>query len=193
MKILFSWQRANLSSWEPRDFSPGVLLGPRATDNHDRHEGEVGLEPIPEGAYDRVGNAIMEYRIFPPRMAERIVSRTPIQIGDVVGLRYYFLPGIHLFIASRVIEVFDEIKEGIARKGFTYRTLEGHVELGEETFAVEKDLATGRVIAFLQAWSRPGHWLTRLGYWYARWCQLHAGRSAIRYLQEIAKTDSSKP
>jgi uncharacterized protein (UPF0548 family) len=128
----------------------------------------------------------MAYDIFPPSLATRIVRRAPVQVGDTVGLCYRLLPGVNMFIASRVIDVFDAPVAGAWRCGFTYRTLEGHAEIGEETFAVEKDMATGVVRASLTAWSRPGHWLTRVGYWYARWCQLHAGRSAIRYLHAVA-------
>jgi uncharacterized protein (UPF0548 family) len=93
-----------------------------------------------------------------------------------------------MFVASRVVEVFDDATPIGWRAGFTYRTLIGHAELGEETFAVEKDRTTGEVTASLTAWSRPGHWLTRLGYPYARWCQKHAGRSALVHLQAIANS-----
>jgi hypothetical protein len=191
MQILFLHRGADLSAWERRGFAPAVLAGPRPSDKHDRHAAEVGVEPpgepLAEGPFRRVATAISEYRIFPPRLAERVLRRTPVQVGDTLGLRFRLLPGVGLFIASRVVDVFDGRIDGVWRSGFTYRTLEGHVMIGEETFAVEKDLATGKVTVSLEAWSRPGHWLTRLGYWYARWCQLHAGKSAVGHLQEIAK------
>jgi uncharacterized protein (UPF0548 family) len=87
-------------------------------------------------------------------------------------------------MACRVIDKFEGSQGNVWRSGFTYRTLQGHVALGEETFAVEKDMVTGRVTASLTSWSRPGHWLMRIGYFYARWCQLHAGREAVRELKE---------
>jgi hypothetical protein len=194
MQILFLGQGADLSAWERRGFAPTVLAGPRPGDKHDRHTAEVGVEPpgepLPDGPFRRVAEAIAEYCIFPPRLAEHVLRRTPVQIGDTLGLRYRLLPGVGLFIASRVVDVFDGRTDRIWRSGFTYRTLEGHVMIGEETFAVEKDLATGKVTASLESWSRPSHWLTRVGYWYARWCQLHAGKSAVRHLQEIATTEA---
>ena len=48
--------------------------------------------------------------------------------------------------SRRVIACFDEEREGVWVTGFTYRTLVGHPELGEETFSVEKDLETGLVM-----------------------------------------------
>ena len=50
-------------------------------------------------------------------------------------------------MACRVIDVFDSPVGNVWRGGFTYRTLQGHAALGEETSAVEKDLTTGEVTA----------------------------------------------
>lgn len=189
MNILLPNQRPDPAAWENRPFSPGVLDGPRASDNFDRHALQVAVEtpgpPLEDGPFRRVGRAISEYRIFPPRLVQRVVKRTPLQVGDIVGLCYPLFLGIRMFIASRVIDVFDGPNERGWRSGFTYRTLEGHVELGEETFCVEKQARTGAVIVSLTAWSRPGHWLVRLGYPYARWCQLQAGKAAVRYLKRF--------
>ena len=45
MNILCSFlgQRPVLAAWEKRPFSPGVLDGPRASDNHDRHAVKNGM------------------------------------------------------------------------------------------------------------------------------------------------------
>ena len=193
MNILLSFlkQRPDLTAWESRPFSRGVELGPRASDNRDRHALVVGTEPpgppLPDGPFRRVADAIAEYRIFPPSLVDRVLERSPLQTGDTVGLSYHACPGIKLFMACRVLDVFDGPKENSWRSGFDYRTLEGHAALGEETFAVEKEMTTGEVTASLTSWSRPSDWLMRLGYPYARWCQRHAGRSAVRYLGEVAK------
>ena len=56
-------------------------------------------------------------------------------------------------------ETYDDKRiDGVWHTGFKYRTLTGHPELGEETFSVEKDLATGSVVAALRSWSRAGGW-----------------------------------
>lgn len=191
MKVLFFRQSPRLEDWKDRPFSRGVTDGSRPSDHFDRHEGVIGREPpgppLEDGPYLRVRRAILDYRIFPEKLAVPVVERTPLQVGDVLGLRYPLFPFIAIFFASKVIDLIDEQQEERVRHGFTYRTLEGHMMLGEETFLVEKDLRTGEVKASLEAWSRPNHWLTRIGYWYARWCQLQAGRRAIRNLQLIGK------
>ena len=51
-----------------------------------------------------------------------------------------------------VSEVIDEAD----RAGFTYRTLPGHLENGEETFLVSTD-SEGRLVASITADSVPGH------------------------------------
>jgi uncharacterized protein (UPF0548 family) len=190
MNLLFPNQRPDPAAWENRPFSPGVLDGPRASDNIDRHSLQIAFEPpgipLADGPFRHAARAIMEYRIFPPHLGQRVVKRTPLQVGDVVGLCYPLFLGLRMFIASRVIDVFDAPSEKGWRSGFTYRTLEGHVELGEETFCVEKDARSGAASVSLNAWSRPGHWLTRIGYPYARWCQVQAGKAALRYLKRIA-------
>jgi uncharacterized protein (UPF0548 family) len=191
MRILLLNKRPVLDAWEKRPFSPGVLDGPRASDNFDRHASIVGTEPagepLADGPFRRVAQAISEYRVFPPHLVERVLRRTPLQVRDTVGMNYRLGPGVRMFMACRVIDVFDGPKGNVWRSGFTYRTLQGHAALGEETFAVEKDLTTGEASVSLTAWSRPGHWLMRIGYPYARWCQRHAGKAAVKWLKEVVE------
>ena len=193
MNILLSIlnQRPDLVAWKNRPLSQGMQDGPRASDNRDRHALVVGIEPpgepLLDGPFRRVALAISEYRIFPPHLVERVVKRTPIQVGDTVGINYRAFPGIRMFMACRVIDVYAGLNGNIWHSGFTYRTLHDHAATGEETFAVEKNTNTGEVTASLTAWSRPAHWLMRIGYPYARWCQRHAGRLAVRHLKDVAE------
>lgn len=193
MIFLFPGARPDLSRWAARGYPPSALAGPRPTDNHDRHARVVAHEPpggpLPDGPFRRAAAAVGAYRIFDPNRITPVLERVPVAEGDTVGLTYRLLPGLRMFVASRVTQVFDGPTPAGWRAGFTYRTLAGHAELGEETFAVEKDRATGAVTVSLTAWSRPGHWLTRLGYWYARWCQLNAGRGALDVLERAARAD----
>jgi uncharacterized protein (UPF0548 family) len=188
MILLLPGREPDLNRWIRRDYPPTILDGPRPTDDCDRHARVISKErpgePLPDGPFRRVATAILDYRVFPPWLITRVMERTPVQVRDTVGLTYRLLPGLRMFVASRVIDVFNEVR----RAAFTYRTLAGHAELGEETFAVEKHPETGEITASLTAWSRPGHWLTRIGYPYARWCQLHAGRAALDHLESIARS-----
>jgi uncharacterized protein (UPF0548 family) len=183
-------RRPDLARWEVLPDSAAVALGPREGDCRDRFERVVAVEPpgepLPGGPFRRVAAAILDYRVFPPALVEGVLRRKPVQAGDTVGILFHFLPGIDLFSAARVTETFAEFRDGLWQAGFTYRTLEGHPELGEETFSVEKHAVTGEVTAALRSWSRPGTFLTRVGRPVTRWYQVRANRAAVRHLQEIA-------
>jgi hypothetical protein len=182
---------ADLARWEVRPFGATVELGPRPGDKRDNHERMVATEapgqPEPNGPARRLADAILRFDIFPPRWLSSTLRRTPIEIGDTVGLRYRFLPGLHLFFAARVIDRFENADARQWRSGFTYRTLEGHPACGEETFIVEKDLATGNITAALRSWSRPGIWIAKLTYPIMRSLQLRAGRAALDHLELLAR------
>ena len=88
---------------------------------------------------------------------------------------------------------FDGPAGGVWRAGFTFRTLRGHPELGEETFFVEKNPVSGAVRAGLRSWSRPGLWLTRLASPFARRVQVRVSRAALDHLERTANGRDGKP
>lgn len=184
MDWLFPWNTPDLARWEARPIHP-ESRGPAPPGAfHDRHERIVAVEaagpPERGGPFERVLEAILGYDIFPADIGEGVVRRRPVQLGDTVGLTYRFVPGLRCFFASRVTAVDGQ--------GFTYQTLCGHAEIGEERFRVEKDERTGEVRASLSAWSRPGLWYVRLVTPLARRLQLAAGRRALDHLQQVALT-----
>jgi uncharacterized protein (UPF0548 family) len=192
MQLIWSFLggKPRLEDWLSRSFSPTVEQGPRATDYRNRFEREVAVEsvgqPEPGGAHRRVADAIFAYEVFPPSLVSPVLLRSPLQAGDTVGILFHFLPGLDLFCGARVLECFDEARDGVWHTGFKYRTLAGHPELGEETFSVEKDMATGRVVAALRSWSRAGTWLTWLAAPYTRHAQVHANNAALAHLASLA-------
>lgn len=197
MKWLFACcGPADLAPWEGRPFSRGVEAGPRQRDNRDSHERVVGWEsaglPQENGVCRRLADAVLRFDVFPPELATGVTRRQPLQVGDAVGVRYHFLPGVDVFFASRVIERFDRVEGDLWRAGFVYRTLDGHPELGEEVFCVEKNLTTGQVQVALRSWSRPGTLLAQLGYPLVRRMQLRAGRAALDHLESLAKHDAPR-
>lgn len=86
----------------------------------------------------------------------------PLQIGEVVavGARLF---GVWSFNACRIIYVVDEA-DPVARYGFAYGTLPDHMAVGEERFLVEWNPADDIVWFGITVFSRPRHWLARLGY-----------------------------
>ncbi|HUQ04556.1 MAG TPA: DUF1990 family protein [Kofleriaceae bacterium] len=187
MDILFAGT-PRLERWEQRAFHATART---ARDRDDVYERDLAPEApgAPGERFRRVHAAIRAYSIFPPSLVAG-VTRRPIELGDVVGIHYRGFPLVRLFFAARVIEVFDGERDGWWRAGFRYRTLVGHPELGEETFAVEKELATGRVRVALRSWSRPGTCLARAFSPLVRRAQVRASQAALTHLARIATGNS---
>lgn len=104
------------------------------------------------------------YRIFPEHIMTFLTQwdqeRRSMQVGDTITQQVY-LPPIQQFsqkivFGVRISEIIDERE----RKGFSYETLEGHVERGISTFTLER--LEDRVIFKIQTYSTPGNMLTRL-------------------------------
>jgi uncharacterized protein (UPF0548 family) len=178
--------RPDLAHWEarPERASHGD------NDHADSYERDIASEPpgppVDDGPHRRAAAAILAYDIFPANLIEPIVRRAPVEVGDTVGAHYVGFPLVRVFFASRVIERFDAERDGWWRTGFTYRTLAHHPELGEETFSVEKQLASGRVRVALRSWSRPGTWLTRVMSPLLRRVQVGASNGALDHLASRA-------
>jgi uncharacterized protein (UPF0548 family) len=71
----------------------------------------------------------------------------------------------------------------IEQYGFGYGTLPDHPERGEERFLVEWDRRDDSVWYDLTAFSRPGHWLARVGYPYTRYEQARFRRLSCAAMQ----------
>jgi uncharacterized protein (UPF0548 family) len=191
MQLLSRHRPAAIEMWESRPFWPGSDRGPGPGDRCDDFERKIAVEapgaPVPGGPFERAARAILSYRVFPPELIEGVLRRTPVEVGDTVGIRYHAPLGADLFFAARVVARFVDRREGaLNATGFTYRTLVGHPELGEETFAVEKDVDTGNVYAALRSWSRPGTRLARAGAPLLRRIQVRANERALDHLERVA-------
>lgn len=110
---------------------------------------------------------------------------TPIQAGQVVSVAARIL-GVWLLNACRIVYVVNELGP-LQRFGFAYGTLPGHVESGEERFTVEWHEADSSVWYDILAFSRPHHFLARLGYPYGRILQKRFARdSTAAMLRAVA-------
>lgn len=180
-----------LVAWEALEPAPEAAGGPLPGAHLDEHVAVIGREPpgppLEDGPHRRAAAAILAYDVFPRALLRTLVRRTPVQAGDTVGALYRLVPGLELRFASRVVDVFDRQEGELWRTGFTYRTLPGHPELGEETFAVEKHLPSGEVEVSLRAWSLPGAPPVRALAPLARLVQWRAGRRALRHLRAHAE------
>lgn len=105
--------------------------------------------------------ALRRWEMFHLGWVELCWPDAPIAPGTVVGI-LASMCGVWWLNACRIVYVIDEA--GPPRRfGFAYGTLADHVESGEERFSVEwRD--DDSVWYDLLAFSRPRHWLARLGY-----------------------------
>ncbi|MBK8099300.1 MAG: YndJ family transporter [Planctomycetes bacterium] len=191
MEILLPWlgDRPRDGVWDGRAFGPDVTPGTAGVAT-DRHELELPTEapgpPLANGPFRRAATAALCYRSFPLNMLVGLREPGPVHVGETVRARYRLLSFLQIVFAARVIDVFDSERDGVHRTGFTYRTLVGHPECGVETFAIEKELTTGKVRAVLFAHSRCATTLSRLLRPMCRRLQLAAGRAAVANLRTIA-------
>ena len=112
--------------------------------------------------YDQAKAAVRRWAMFPAEMVELFWPDAAIEIGTVVAA--LFKAGcLWSLNPCRIVYAVDEAGD-IERFGFSYGTLPGHLECGEERFTVEWHHADDSVWYELFAISRPRHWLARIGY-----------------------------
>ena len=137
-------------------------------------------------AFERGRDALKGWNQFKLGWLQVFPEDTPIRVGEtVIVLARVF--GFWWTNAARIVYVVDESTEAHARFGFAYGTLPGHVERGEERFLIEWDRATDQVSYDILAFSRPRHFLTRLGRRQARAMQLRFGQQSAAAMQALAK------
>jgi uncharacterized protein (UPF0548 family) len=109
---------------------------------------------------------VRRWKMFDIAGLKLVNDDTPIEAGQNVALLAEHL-GFYSLNFCRVVYVIDEPD----RFGFAYGTLSQHAESGEERFTVEYQPETNEVWYDVYAFSRPGNFLVKLGYPYARWRQ----------------------
>jgi uncharacterized protein (UPF0548 family) len=115
-----------------------------------------------QSVFDAAKMAIKRWEHFQLSWVETSSTDIPIERGQVVGVLAWVF-GVWCLNACRIVSVIDESGD-VSRYGFVYGTLPGHVESGEERFQVEWNRSDDTVWYDILAFSRPNHFLTRLGY-----------------------------
>jgi uncharacterized protein (UPF0548 family) len=135
--------------------------------------------------FERARQAVRDWRMFRLGWVEPCWPGEVVKEGVLVGtLARVF--GLWTVNVCRIVYVVEE--DGpVARYGFAYGTLPGHVECGEERFLVEWHRADDSVWYDLRAVSKPGMWLTRLVYPLTRWLQRRFGRDSLRSFAEAVR------
>jgi uncharacterized protein (UPF0548 family) len=116
---------------------------------------------------------------------------TPIREGQVVAILARSI-GLWWLNACRIITVVDE--DGLVKRfGFAYGTLPDHAGSGEERFLVEWDGEEASVWYDILAFSRPRHYLARLGYPWMRRVQKRFGRESAAVMRRAVSAVAHAP
>ena len=116
---------------------------------------------------------------------------TPIEAGQVVGILGWAV-GFWWLNPCRIVYTVDETGD-LTKFAFACGTLPAHVERGEERFLIEWDRTTDQVAYDILAFSRPNHFLTRLGYPLVRRAQKRFGRESAAAMFRAVGAQSDIP
>jgi uncharacterized protein (UPF0548 family) len=123
------------------------------------------LEPEPPGppgdggSWEIAGRLISGYEFADPSLVRAYYDRNSPLLGREMVLELRALNLVSVHVGVRVVEVHDEVRTIDGRDasvfGWTYRTLQGHVERGQMEWMVFKWHDTGVVEFRVHAVSRP--------------------------------------
>lgn len=144
-----------------------------------------------ESVFHSAEAALQRWEQFRLGWVEAWSPETPLEPGQVVAIMGWAV-GFWWLNSCRIIYTVDE-SGPITKFGFAYGTLPGHVESGEERFLIEWDRDTDKVCYDILAFSRPNHFLTRLGYPLIRRSQKRFGRDSAAAMFRAVNSASSLP
>jgi uncharacterized protein (UPF0548 family) len=158
----------------------------------------IGAEPpgppVPRGAWQVAVDLVRRYEFAEPRIVRAVYREGGSLLGRDMLLEGRFF-GLRFYLGVRVTGVIDETRsEGDAGEqvwGWSYQTLDGHLEQGRLTYEVIKNLGTGAVSFRVSGYSRraPIHSpLVRLGFtFFGRWTQERFYRDIQQRLRELTQ------
>lgn len=129
-----------------------------------------------ESVFEAAKSALQRWQQFHLGWVEAWSPETPLEVGQTVAVMGWAV-GFWWLNCCRIVYTVDESGD-TTRFGFAYGTLPGHVESGEERFLIEWDRTTDQVAYDILAFSKPNHFLTRLGYPLVRRSQKRFGRDS---------------
>ena len=186
MKLVLG--RQPLSSAACRHWGSATVTSPPSgpegpTIDHYAARARIGTEDSPQTVFSRVRDRLLTYDVFPSAVISyTICPDAPIRTDAIIVQRVHLGP-LAFEAAVRVIDVWDRTEANVCEAGFSYVTLQGHPECGVATFRVRLD-GDGTITVYIDARSRPGILLTRLGRPFARTFQRLITKSALRRLVE---------
>jgi hypothetical protein len=133
-------------------------------------------------------SCLFEYKIFPENILTYLTQwedeKREMRIGDNI-IQQVYLPPIPKFSQKIIFGVrICEIINQANRKGFSYETLEGHLEKGFSTFTIE--LEGNNTVFRIQTYSSPGNAITKLVVVpYQSFCTMKALKNIKRQIESL--------
>jgi uncharacterized protein (UPF0548 family) len=155
--------------------------------------------PEPGGAWETGCALVREYEFAEPRILRAVYRRGSDLAGRDMLLEGRFF-GLRFYLGVRVTGVIDATRDAERVWGWSYQTLQGHLEQGRLSYEVIKELATGRVLFRVSGYSRMAPIsspVVRLGFrLFGRWMQQRfylAVQRRMRRLVTAAQRGASLP
>jgi uncharacterized protein (UPF0548 family) len=136
--------------------------------------------------FERAVVALYSWRMFDIGWARLVPADAPV----AVVARHY---GFHSLNPCRISYTIEEDEGGLMRRGFAYGTLPEHGERGEERFTVEWAREDDSVFYELYAFSRPNHFLAKLGNPLARGLHRRFARDSLRAMVRATNPGQAVP
>jgi uncharacterized protein (UPF0548 family) len=151
-------------------------------------------EPVPGGPWETACVLVRQYEFAEPRILRaayrsggELLGRDMLLEGRFFGLRFY--------LGVRISGVTDETRDGSSGAerawGWSYQTLQGHLEQGRLCYEVVKNLASGQITFRVAGYSRrapiPSP-VIRLGFvLFGRWTQKRFYRAIQGRLRRLIR------
>ncbi len=171
-------------------------LRPKSVMEYDKNRLTKNISII-EIETDRIDfQTLFDYEIFPANIMTHLTEwkskNREMTVGDIIVQQVY-IPPTRIFSQKIVFGVrISEIIDEPTKKGFSYETLDGHVEKGISTFTLEQ--TNKKTVFKILTYSEPGNILTRLlGPIFSRPCQKYSTEQALKNVKrQIEKSTKAQ-
>jgi uncharacterized protein (UPF0548 family) len=148
--------------------------------------------PVPGGPWEVACRLVRGYEFADARILRGVYRRDAGLLGRDMLLEGRFF-GLRFYLGVRVTRVIDERRAGPDGAeqvwGWSYQTLQGHLEQGRLSYEVIKNLASGEVAFRVTGYSRRGpipdpvvRWGFRV---FGRWTQRRFYRNILRRMADL--------
>ncbi|MCR3750437.1 protein of unknown function (DUF1990) [Lentzea californiensis] len=176
-----------LRSLRERDlnYDPREVRAPEWTFDVHRHDlgREVPGPPCDGGVWQRARPLVESYEFTPPEIVRGFYEAASELLGRDMVLQAR-LPAVRFLMGVRVTQVRDEVSEQHSLWGWSYQTLQGHLERGRVDYELIKHHDTGAVEFVARSHSQ----LHPRAPWWMRWgWRLVGRRTQLRFYRRAGQ------